>query len=164
MLYWKTACKLTPIETISLLCLYTDVLFVSSVAVVEPFHFCHKCQLADEKAIYYGCLWYIVVIFISVRSWQDREAVTGPLVITKPKARNIITLVFCHPFFFSFFFFSGLFSWQRETDDTSEVLSLVPSSLFTETAQGVLWKQQKQNGISHHAQRSLSLPSQRGLC
>lgn len=59
-----------------------------------------------------------------------------------------------------------LFSCQRETDYASQVLSLVPSSLFTKTAQGVLfpWKQQKQNRINHHVQTSLSLPSQRGSC
>lgn len=32
-----------------------------------------------------------------------------------------------------------LFLCQRETDDASQVLSLVPSSLFTKTAQGVLF-------------------------
>lgn len=59
-----------------------------------------------------------------------------------------------------------LFSCQRETDHASQVLSLVPSSLFTKTARGVLfpWKQQKQNRISHHVQRSLTLPSWRGSC
>lgn len=38
---WKIALKLAPMKTISLLCLYSDFLFFSGVAVVE--HFLHKC-------------------------------------------------------------------------------------------------------------------------
>lgn len=54
-LNWKIALKFIPMKTISLLCLYNDFLFFSSVAVIELFHFLHKCQQSGEKAISYEC-------------------------------------------------------------------------------------------------------------
>lgn len=90
----EIAWQLTPIKTISLLCLYNNFLFFSNVAVVEVFHFLHKCQLSDEKTINYECWWCIISIFISERAWGQGEAVVFPLIIAKPLVRNIITNVF----------------------------------------------------------------------